>query len=139
MPKKHYWLIQSYLIVKLASLAGKRVRIGAEANVLCGEDRLVPDVIVVDRNARYLDGDLAEPPVLAVEILSPGQSIGTLFDKAYRLLKAGTPCCWVIWPENRQAWICKLDGLEQAVECLQAALPEGSFQISLSEMWSELD
>ncbi len=139
LPKKLHWLIQSYLVVKLASMLDKRFQVGSEANVRCGEDRLIPDVIVVERNARYEDGDLAGPALLAIEILSTRQTIGALFDKAYRLLKAGTPCCWVIWPEKRQAWICTLDNLHEAVGSFRLPLEEGSVEINLAEMWAELD
>jgi Uma2 family endonuclease len=111
-----------------------------ELNVLCGPDRVVPDVTVAFRNARYQDGDLADPALLCVEILSPGQTVGDLFDKADRILKAGTPLCWIIWPERRKAWMYSLKDLVEATDTLSVALDEPDrVDIPLSEMWQELD
>jgi Uma2 family endonuclease len=115
----------------------------SELNVLCGEnqrDRIIPDITVALREAEYRDGDLAAPAVFCVEILSPGQTLSNILDRAERLLKAGTPMCWVIWPERRQAWMYTVDGLQQANESLRAAVPdEGAIEIPLSEMWAEID
>lgn len=110
-----------------------------ELNVLCGADRLVPDVVIVERSARYEDGDLADPPVLAIEIMSPGQPLSNLLDRCERLHKAGTPLCWVVWPERRQAWMFTPVSFEATKETLIATLGEGSIEINLAEMWSELD
>jgi Uma2 family endonuclease len=80
-----------------------------ELNVLTGQctadgrhEYVVPDVVIVNRNAKYEDGSLEEPPIWAVEILSPGHTIGELFIRAKRILKLGTPLVWVIWPEKRK-------------------------------------
>lgn len=43
--------------------------------------------------------------MLCVEIVSPGQIIGSLFDKCDRLHSGGTEVCWVIWPERKRCWI----------------------------------
>ena len=84
-------------------LPEQKYRVLSELNVLCGDDRLVPDITVARRNAKYRDGDLADPASLCIEIFSPGQTFSTLLDRAERLVKAGTPVCWLIWPERRQA------------------------------------
>jgi Uma2 family endonuclease len=140
LPKKYHFLIESYLIRTLAISLSKNYQVGPELNVLCGPDRLVPDVVVVERSARYEEGDLADPAVLCVEILSPGQTVADMFDKAGRILKAGTPLCWIIWPERRKAWMYATDNLEEAKTHLQAALPDGGLiEVELAEMWGELD
>ena len=98
----------------------------------------MPDVTVVERNARYQDGDLAELPIWGVEILSPGQTIGDLFVRAERLLKLGCPLVWVIWPEKRRAWEYRNDLEEQRSE-LTGQLPNGdAIVVPLSEVWAEL-
>jgi Uma2 family endonuclease len=107
--------------------------------VLCGKDRLVPDITIVEQSARYEDGDLADPPILAVEIMSPGQTLSQLLDRCERLQKAGTPQCWIVWPERRQAWTYTPGSFAEASERLAAALGEGSIEVSLAEMWAELD
>jgi len=139
-PKKLHALIERYLVIVLAHHLPKQYVAAPELNVLCGEDRLVPDVTVTERMARYDDGDLADSPLVAIEILSPGRTVGQLFDKADRLVRAGAPVCWVIWPERRQAWMYSSHLLIEAKEVLTAALSDGSrIEVSLPEMWAELD
>jgi Uma2 family endonuclease len=140
LPKKLHFLIERYLVIVLSRDLSRRYVAGPELNVLCGEDRLVPDVSVVERNARYENGDLADPPQIAVEILSPGQTVGQLFDKADRLVRAGAPVSWVIWPERRQAWMYSAHEMIEAKESLAASLSDGSrVEVNLAEMWAELD
>jgi Uma2 family endonuclease len=140
LPKKYHFLIESYLIRVLANSLPKHYRVGPELNVLCGLDRLVPDDVVVGRDARYENGDLADPAILCVEIISPGQTLAELFNKADRFLKAGTPLCWIIWPERRKAWMYSADDLEEAKAQLGAVLPDGGvLTVELAAMWSELD
>ncbi len=140
LPKKLHAFIEGYLIIVLSRDLPKRYHAAPELNVLCGEDRLVPDVTVMERNARYDDGDLADPPQLAIEIMSPGQTVGQLFDKADRLVRVGTPVCWVIWPERRQAWMYSADRMLEATQTLTASLSDGrQIEVNLAEMWTELE
>jgi Uma2 family endonuclease len=136
LPKKLHAFVQSYLLRILSVNTQPNVRVLSELNVLCGEDRVIPDVTVVRRNARYIDGDLADPAILAVEILAPGQPLSILIDKAERLIKAGTPMCWIIWPERRQAWMFSVDALREAGETLTAG---NAIEVSLAAMWADLD
>ncbi len=139
LPKNLHAFIQIFLGAALLARLPRSCRAATELNVVCGSDRLVPDVLVVERSARYENGDLADPPVLAVEIMSPGQDLSDLFNKCERLHKTGTPQCWVIWPERRQAWIFTPTSLEAAKENLTATIGDSSVEISLAEMWAELD
>jgi Uma2 family endonuclease len=141
LPKKLHAIIESYLIVALgAGLSKQKYGVMPELNVLCGEDRLVPDITVARRHAKYRDGDLADPALLCIEIFSPGQTFSALLDRAERLLKAGTPACWLIWPERRQAWKYTAENLREATEVLSASLgDEDSIEITVAEMWAELD
>ena len=144
LPKKFHAIIQSYLIAVLtARLPKRQYQVLSELNVLCGEDhrdRVVPDITVALRAAVYREGDLLGPAVLCVEILSRGQTLSTLLDRSERLLKAGTPLCWVIWPERRQAWTYAQEDLRVADETLIVPMNEGkTIEVSLAEMWAELD
>ncbi|MGH9653845.1 MAG: Uma2 family endonuclease [Bryobacteraceae bacterium] len=138
--KKQHAFVQAFLIVFLSRTLPPRYWVASELNVLCGADRLVPDVTVTERSARYIDGDLADPPLLAVEILSPGQTIGNLFEKSDRLLKADAPMTWIIWPERRKAWMYTGSELFEASEALRSPLPAGeSIEVALKDLWAELD
>jgi len=87
LPKNLHAFIQTFLGAALLARLPRRYRAATELNVLCGADRLVPDVTVMERSARYENGDLADPPVLAVEIMSPGQTLSDLVDRCERLHK----------------------------------------------------
>jgi len=149
LPKKLHSLIERYLILALSRLLPSRYIVAPELNVLTGglttdgrREYVVPDLVVVDRQAKYEDGDLAEPPLWAVEILSPGQTIGDLFIRAERLLKLGTPLVWVIWPERRKAWeysarTASLFDLEESTRTLAGTGVE--LEIRLDEMWTDMD
>ncbi len=140
LPKNLHAFAESYLIGFFHQILPKKYRVMSELNVLCDPDRLVPDTTVAFRNARYQNGDLADPAVLCVEILSPGKTVGDLFDKADRILKAGTPLCWIIWPERRKAWMYSLKDLSEATEILSVVLDESNrVDVSVSEMWRELE
>src|SRR3954470_3430118 len=140
LPKNLHAFTQSYVRVVLARDLPNKYRVMPELNVLCGPDRVVPDVTVAFRNALYQDGDLADPALLCVEILSPGQTVGDLFDKADRILKAGTPLCWIIWPERRKAWMYSLEDLIEATDTLSVVLDKSdSLDAHLPEMWRELE
>jgi Uma2 family endonuclease len=121
LPKKLHALIQKRILLELEKQIGSQPAEAFPAlNVRCGEDRLVPDIVVASANARYEDGDLAEGAYVTVEILSPGQTIGFLFDKADRLVRTGTQYCWIIWPARKQAWIYTADFLKEAHDALTA-------------------
>jgi Uma2 family endonuclease len=85
-----------------------------------GKDYLCPDIVVTRADAVYADNDMqfshdrpcktpswlhASDALLAVEILSPGQTVQELFGKCDLLHEAGCPICWVICGEKRRAWI----------------------------------
>jgi len=146
LPKNLHAFIQTYLLQWFGRELPKQYRVASELNVICGSDRLVPDVILTTRNAHYVDGDLVDPPLLAVEIMSPGQTLSDLLNKCERMLATGTPICWVIWPERREAWTYTRDeALREATRILSVALPNSAsgseveyLRIPLAEMWAEL-
>lgn len=145
LPKKLHILIQRYLILALTAQLPRAYLAMPELNVLTGgrtpdgrREYVIPDLVVVSRSARYEDGDLAEAPLLGVEILSPGQTLGDLFVRAERLLKLGCPTVWVIWPDKRKAWEYGAGDLREASETLLS--PALDFvHVSLAAMWAELD
>ncbi len=142
LPRKLHAGIQSYLIRALGAKLPDFLEVLGELNVLCGEnqqDRVVPDLTVVRLDATYHDDDLFGPAILCVEIMSPGQMLSSLLDKSERILKGGTPLCWVIWPERCQAWMYGPDGLIEAAQLLFADGPADRLEINLAEMWAKLD
>ncbi|HSU59891.1 MAG TPA: Uma2 family endonuclease [Bryobacteraceae bacterium] len=140
LPKKLHALIQKFMLLALNRELPDAYEVLPELNVLCGQDRLVPDLTVARRDARYLEGDLADPATFTVEILSPGQSLPDLIGKADRIVRAGAPMCWVIWGEARRAWMYTLTDLEEARGVISAPLAgDNRVEINLDELWPQLD
>ena len=141
VPKNQHAFAQTYLIQWFGRELSPKYRVASELNVWCGPDRPHPrHNRVAGAIRRFVEGDLADPAQLAIEILSSAQTIGSLFDKADRIVKAGTPMCWVIWPERRQVWQYESEQLTEANEQLFAPLSgSDSVAVSLPELWKELD
>ncbi len=146
-PKKLHAFTQAFLIRWLGNNLPQAYFAASELNVLTGvrtqEGRLeyvIPDVTVVRRDANYLDGDLAEPPIFAVEILSPRQTISYLFLRSERVLQLGSPLTWVIWPERRRAWSHSRDDLREASDSLAAPLSDDVLlAVNLADLWAVLE
>ena len=82
---------------------------------------------------------MAKPPLWAIEILSPGQSIADLFGRAERLIKLRCPLVWVIWPERRKAWEYRPGDLIEKYDTLLGELPDGTeVRVGLADMWEDM-
>ena len=80
-------------------------RVLPEMNVVIGEEILVPDVAVLDRrDPGVYRGNLIEPPLLCVEILSPSQRPEEMFAKCRRYREFRVRFCWVVDPVSHRAW-----------------------------------
>jgi Uma2 family endonuclease len=97
----------------------------------------VPDVLVMragDKFERYV----TQPPLIAIEILSPEDSISAMQAKAAEYLAFGVEHIWIIDPERRQAWIATATGLH-LVQSGELTVPETPIRVVLSELFAELD
>ncbi len=150
MPKKLHILIQRYLTLALTSLLPSGFGPMPELDIITGgqtkdgrREYIIPDLVVVRDDAPYIEGMLAVPPLLGVEILSPGQTITELFGRADRLVKIGAQNVWIIWPEKRRAWEVGADRIDERRDKLMLSLPAGTepecVDIRLAEMWKVLD
>jgi Uma2 family endonuclease len=98
-----------------------------------------PDVsIYVGEQANLLDPDkipLAFPPAVAVEIISPSESVFESNRKIRDYLGAGTQEVWVIDHENRELFIHTKTGIRLLVEdqLLESPLLPG-FSVTLADL-----
>ncbi|MFN8616394.1 MAG: Uma2 family endonuclease [Dehalococcoidia bacterium] len=118
-------------------LRGKKGRAGVEARAKLGElpNYRLPDVSFW--KAGVPAGNQA-PPTLAVEILSPGQSLAELRRKCEFLRSTGVETCWLIDPEQRTAEL--FEGRTKkgrAVDVLTADCL-ADFALPLTELFSVL-
>ena len=72
-----------------------------------------PDLAFVSAEKRPLDvrntGYLEVVPELVVEIVSPSDSLGSIFDKAQMWLRFGIELVWVVYPETRTVEVYRMD------------------------------
>lgn len=119
-------------------LRGKKGRAGVEARAKLGDlpNYRLPDVSFW--KAGVPAGDEA-PPTLAVEILSPNQSVAELRRKCEFLRSTGVETCWLIDPDQRTAEL--FEGRTKKgrpVDALTADCLPG-FNLPLAELFAVLD
>jgi Uma2 family endonuclease len=97
----------------------------------------VPDVLVMraeDKFERYV----TQPPLIAIEILSPEDSLRVMQSKAEEYRRVGVEHIWIIDPEPRIAYRYASAGLEE-VRTGELSVPETPIRVVLSELFAELD
>ncbi len=103
-PQEHHGLLVGELVAAINQHArpGKLALAFVELRGIFGPDVLLPDVSVYrwERLARDASGKLANvyvgPPDIAVEIVSPSQTVGEMIAKCRRYLANGVPVALVI-------------------------------------------
>ncbi len=104
MPNFNHGYIQANLIVGLRERYRKQFSVVSKVSIPIGNTTSTPDVLVFNkRSVNWLETKpaLTEPPILAIEIQSPSQSIETVMDKAKALLELGVKSVWIVQPHFR--------------------------------------
>ncbi len=97
----------------------------------------VPDVLVVrteDKFQRYV----TKAPLIAIEILSPEDTLTAMEKKAVEYRQFGVDNIWVIDPNERIAYSQSESGLEE-VKSGELTVAGTPIRVVLSEMFAELD
>jgi len=97
----------------------------------------VPDVLVTraeDKFERYV----TQPPLIAVEILSPEDTLTAMRAKAAEYRAFGIENIWIIDPDARIVYIYASGSLEQ-VRTDELVVPGTPIRVVLSELFAELD
>ncbi|MDE3186593.1 MAG: Uma2 family endonuclease [Acidobacteriota bacterium] len=97
----------------------------------------VPDVLVV-RAGQKFERYLTQPPLIAIEILSPEDTLRAMQGKAAEYRSFGIEHIWIIDPEPRIAYRYTEAGLEE-VRTGELTVPETPICVVLSEVFAELD
>ena len=97
----------------------------------------VPDVLVVRAGEKF-ERYVTQPPLIAIEILSPEDSMSAMQAKAAEYRLFGVEHIWIIDPEPRIAYRYTGSSLEE-VQSGELTVPETPIRIVLSEMFAELD
>lgn len=137
--EKEHSIIQRYLTVLFAIKRGEwGVEVFPELRTQTESRRFrVPDVLVT-RTGDKFDRYLTHPPLIAIEILSPEDSLRFMREKASEYRGFGIENIWVIDPEPRVAYRYTSTGLEE-VQSGELIVPDTPIRVVLSELFAELD
>src|SRR5665213_3500261 len=63
----------------------------------------IPDVMVISDDAPR-EQVVITPPLLCIEILSPGDTLNEIWVRTHDYLSIGVPVCWIMDPRATRAW-----------------------------------
>jgi len=148
-PKTTHSRLQTMLVVRIMEHAIPRGmdQLYVELRCTFGGVSIVPDLAFFlperapkDERGRLVD-DVSTPPDLAIEILSPGQTLKNLGAKLSRCVQDGVRLGWLIQPRRSRVFVFRPDRPVEALEPGEVlrgddVLPE--FALPLSEMFGWL-
>jgi Uma2 family endonuclease len=98
---------------------------------------LVPDVCVL-RLGAPVEEILTHPPLIAIEIMSPEDTVRKAAKKALEFLQFGIDYVWVIDPNARVAYCGSSSGLER-LPAGELSVPGTPIVVRISELFEKLD
>ena len=137
--EKEHSIIQGYLTFLFMLKRGEwGVEVFPELRTQTQTRRFrVPDVLVMRAGDKF-DRYVTRPPLIAIEIISPEDSLRAMQEKAAEYWSFGVENIWIIDPEPRIAYRYVEAALEEVREG-ELAVPGTSIRVVLSEMFAELD
>ena len=137
--EKEHSILQRFLTVLFAiNRAAWGVEVFPELRTQTRDTRFrVPDVLVVRAGEKF-ERYVTQPPLIAIEILSPEDTLRAMREKAAEYRQFGIEHIWIIDPEPRIAYRYVDDGLEE-VHSGALTVPGTPIRVVLSEMFAELD
>ena len=137
--EKEHSIIQRYLTFLFML---KRAEWGVEVfpelrTQVAARNFRVPDILAV-RSGESFERYLTHPPLIAIEIISPEDTLRAMQAKAAEYLRFGIENIWIIDPEPRLAYRYTSAGLEE-VHTGELTVPGTPIRVVLSELFAELD
>ncbi len=137
--EKEHSIIQRYLtFLFMLKRAEWQVQVFPELRTQTRATRFrVPDVLVV-RTAEKFERYVTAPPLIAIEILSPEDTLRAMQTKAAEYRLFGVENIWIIDPEPRIAYRYVGAAFEEVMTG-ELTVPGTPIRVVLSEMFAELD
>ena len=108
MPSKLHGFVQSKLIAALEIGYGEQYTLFSELSLDLSNWESVPDISIFPKmEIDYADDQIrvTEPPLCAIEILSPTQSLQELITKANKYFSYGVKSCWLVIPGLKNVYV----------------------------------
>ncbi len=125
------WLLAREQRWKIRAMVEVRLRINSQRF-------RIPDVMVLSASVPREEAIVVTPPLLCIEILSPGDNLKRIWDRTQDYFSIGVPTCWIIDPQalsTPQAWIATTAALTEAKDGMLRA---GEIELLLSEVTQQL-
>ena len=137
--EKEHSIIQRFLTVLFAMKRAEwGVEVFPELRTQTQSTRFrVPDVLVVRKSDRFERYETT-PPLIAIEILSPEDTLRAMQEKAAEYRQFGIEYIWIVDPEPRIAYRYTGSSLEE-VNSGELTVPGTPIRVVLSEMFAELE
>ncbi len=137
--EKEHSIIQRYLTVLFAiKRAEWGVEVFPELRTQTESRRFrVPDILVI-RNEEKFERYITRPPLIAVEVLSPEDTLTAMRAKAAEYRLFGIEHIWIIDPEARIVWRYSEGGLNE-VRTGELTVAGTPIRVVLGELFAELD
>lgn len=100
MPSLNHSSIQTNLVMELVPFR-HQFRIASELSLSLSNWPSVPDICIYPKMPINLGEDvtaMTEPPLCAIEIISPSQSVDEMREKAEKYFAHGVQSCWIVIP-----------------------------------------
>jgi Uma2 family endonuclease len=108
MPSKLHSRLQSKMISRLDNKYGNKYDFFSELSLSLDGWDSVPDIAIYPRMVIDYSEDaveMTEPPLCAIEILSPSQILQVLLDKAANYFTHGVKSCWLVIPGLKNIYV----------------------------------
>jgi Uma2 family endonuclease len=108
MPSKLHGYVQLKLGTWLEVTYGDKYTLFSELNLDLDDWESVPDISIYPKMEIDFSEDavrMTEPPLCAIEILSPTQSFQELIDKAKSYFGHGVKSCWLVIPGVKNVYV----------------------------------
>jgi Uma2 family endonuclease len=108
MPSEVHGYVQSKLILRIGSAYEDQYDLFSELSLDLNDWSSVPDIAVYPKRKMNFREDRIEvttPPLCAIEILSPSQSLQELVNKASNYFQHGVKSCWLVLPSLENIYV----------------------------------
>lgn len=108
MPSENHAYVQAKIVSKLDNAYEEQYSIYSELSLDLNSWESVPDIAIYPKrkpNFRQDTIQVTTPPLCAIEILSPTQSVQELVNKASQYFSYGVKSCWLVIPTFENIYV----------------------------------
>lgn len=140
MPNTVHSVVQADIAFNLKLKCGKKFTIGTELTLDMQPNPLTPDVVVMEKRLVNYQDDTpreSQPPIVAIEIISPSQGYSIFKEKIARYFNFGVQSFWLVEPYFKNIRVFSAPGKFKNFEEGEILLdPTIGVEIPLQEIFS---